>query len=127
VASSDPIWGFLTFENRTHISADHLRHRAAPGDLGASNMGCKHNTRIMDEPGVNLGFFFIDIEPCAPESLLVEGVHEGLFVDDGASGGVHDNGVLLDALEVVGVDEVAGLIGQWRVDRNDICGGESIF
>lgn len=60
---------------------------------------------------VNYWFFFEDVEACAPDSFFAEGVDQGCFLDDGAAGGVDEDGVGFHQAEFAGADHAAGLGG----------------
>ncbi len=60
------------------------------------------------------------VERGAGDVPALEGVHERVQVDQVATGGVHDPHARLHQMEAFGVDQVPGLGGERRVQRDEV-------
>ena len=48
---------------------------------------------MCQQPGVNFRFVFVDVEPSAENSAIVEGRCQRRFFDHGATGGIYEYGI----------------------------------
>src|SRR5262249_15839094 len=67
-----------------------------------------------------------DIKGGAGEMARLQGRDEGLLIDDASAGAVDDAGALLHAGELRGADQVARLVGQWRVDGEEVAARQQL-
>ena len=90
-------------------------------------MGGKGDVIEFQKSGVDFGFLFKDIEAGSGDCFVAKRFDKGGFIDNGAAGGVDENGGRLHESEFGGADEVAGFGGKGNVEADVVGLAEEIF
>ena len=111
----------LAVESGEEVLGGHGGHAEAGGNAGAGDVG--HDDAVVEgEEGVFHcdGLGFGDVESGGAYLTILEGMIEGGGVDDGAAGGVDEDGVGLHEVEFVVADEMVGFRSEVDVDANEV-------
>src|SRR6266404_6173570 len=68
-----------------------------------------------------------DIDPGAPQMARVEGVDQGLAIDDGATGGVDEQRSPLHPMDLPGADESTAFACQLNVNADHVGARQKFF
>lgn len=69
----------------------------------------EHDVRIANQARMHLGFVLEHVQPHGAHLSAVQGLNEGVFVDDGAPCGVDDHDAVFHLCEFGAGDYVAGV------------------
>lgn len=81
----------------------------------------------LDETLVDLGFCWVDVQAGAAELSGVEGLDEGLFVDDATTGSVDEDGAVLHLVELSLAEALFGVLVEGEVKGDDVGLSEEFF
>jgi len=73
------------------------------------------------------GFGVEDIDCQATEPIVFESLPNGVVIDQAASRGIDQDGMIGHAVDGRLVDEVLRGVGEWAVKRDDVRGSQQVF
>ena len=71
------------------------------------------------------GFVFVDVQRAARDVPALNGGFECFFIDESASCAVHHQRALVHEGKALGIDDLAGVVGEGNVQGDYICAGQS--
>ena len=106
---------FLRLRVQHQRLSNHRHQHPAPNKWGKTHLGSgsahvrqQHDLRVLDQARMDLRFMLVDVEAAGEDFARGEGLHEGVFVHDGAAGGVDDDDAGFHEGELIVGDDVVG-------------------
>lgn len=90
-------------------------------------MGGEGDVIKLQKSGVDFGLLFKDVEAGSGDCFIAKRFDKGGFIDNGAAGGVDENGGRLHESEFGGADEVAGFRGQRDMEADVVGFAKQLF
>src|SRR3954471_5346845 len=97
-----------------------LRHRGAGFACGTAQVRCEQHVLVFEQPRMDNGFAFVDVERGAGDQTLVERPGQRFFIHDRSACGVHQQGGALHAHQRLAVDQMMRVPAPRCVDRHDV-------